>query len=100
VIQNVIVLTSGLSGSSVLTSLVAKAGYWTGETHKKHDYDTYENTELLDLNLKILAPAGSKSTLDLVKAIAIYLKNYSERINLIPSDDRERSGRRFTQQSQ
>src|SRR5690242_2078379 len=48
--QSVIILTSGLSGSSVLTGLIARAGYWTGETHKKRDYDTFENKELIRLN--------------------------------------------------
>jgi hypothetical protein len=51
--RNVIILTSGLSGSSVLTGLISRAGYWTGdETHKK-EYDTYENEQLIQLNLEI-----------------------------------------------
>jgi hypothetical protein len=57
--RNVIILTSGLSGSSVLTGLVSRAGYWTGDsTHKKQDYDTYENTELIELNLRLLKQAA------------------------------------------
>jgi hypothetical protein len=45
--KNVIILTSGLSGSSVLAGLIANAGYWVGdETFKKDDYDTFENREL------------------------------------------------------
>jgi len=59
--KNVIILTSGLSGSSVLTSLIARAGYWTGEnTFKKRDYDTYENQELIELNKQLLQEAGYK----------------------------------------
>jgi hypothetical protein len=59
--RNAIILTSGLTGSSVLTGLISQAGYWTGEsTHKKEDYDTYENQELIDLNLKIFEEAGYK----------------------------------------
>ncbi len=59
--KNVIVLTSGLSGSSVLTSLLARAGYWTGNgTFKKRDYDTYENQELIDLNKRLIQEAGYK----------------------------------------
>jgi hypothetical protein len=55
---NVIILTSGLTGSSVLTGLISQAGYWTGEnTHKKKDYDTFENVELIDLNLRIFKEA-------------------------------------------
>jgi hypothetical protein len=54
---NVIVLTSGLTGSSVLTGLVARAGYWTGRTHKK-EYDTFENQELIHANRHIVEAAG------------------------------------------
>jgi hypothetical protein len=55
---NVIILTSGLTGSSVLTGLISRAGYWAGDnTHKKREYDTYENTELIELNRRILKEA-------------------------------------------
>jgi hypothetical protein len=51
---NVIILTSGISGSSVLTGLISRAGYWTGDsTFKKTEYDTYENQELIDLDLQL-----------------------------------------------
>jgi hypothetical protein len=57
--KNVIILTTGLSGSSVLTGLIARAGYWTGEdTFKKADYDTFENQALIRLNLKLFQDAG------------------------------------------
>lgn len=58
--QGVIVLTSGLTGSSVLTGLIARAGYWTGlATHDKvGEYSTYENTRLIELNRSLLAAAG------------------------------------------
>lgn len=56
--RNAVILTSGLSGSSVLTSLVARAGYWTGDsTFKKPDYDTFENVELVQWNLRIMLDA-------------------------------------------
>jgi len=59
--KNIIILTSGLSGSSVLTGFLARAGYWMGDsTHKKKDYDTYENRELIDLNLRLFQEAGYK----------------------------------------
>ena len=59
--HNVIVLTSGLTGSSVLTGLISRAGYWAGDsTHKKEDYDTYENRQLIELNLKLFEQAGYK----------------------------------------
>ncbi len=53
--SNVIILTSGLSGSSVVSNLISKAGYWSGDqTCKKEDYDTHENETLVYLNNKIL----------------------------------------------
>jgi hypothetical protein len=59
--RNAIILTSGLTGSSVLTGLISQAGYWTGDSsHKKEDYDTYENQELIDLNLRLFEEAGYK----------------------------------------
>jgi len=60
--KNVIILTSGLSGSSVLTGLIARAGYWPGETtfRKQHYeiYETYENQRLIDLNRQLFQGAG------------------------------------------
>lgn len=57
--KNVIILTNGLAGSSVLTALLSKAGYWVGDTTmQKHDYNTWENAELVGLNIKILEDAG------------------------------------------
>lgn len=56
---NVIILTAGLAGSSVLTGLVARAGYWTGrETARKKDYDTYENQRLIELNQALFDAVG------------------------------------------
>jgi hypothetical protein len=58
-LKNVIILTGGLAGSSVLTSLLGKAGYWVGEsTMKKKGYDTWENTELIALNKRLLEETG------------------------------------------
>lgn len=57
--KNLIILTAGLSGSSAVAGLLSRAGYWTGrQTHKKRDYDTYENEELIQLNRRILAESG------------------------------------------
>jgi hypothetical protein len=59
--KNVIILTSGLSGSSVLTGLIARAGYWTGDdTFKKREYETFENQRLIELNLRLFREAGYK----------------------------------------
>ena len=53
--QNIIVLTSGLSGSSVVTHLLSRAGYWSGHsTCVKSDYNTHENSRLVDLNEQLL----------------------------------------------
>ncbi len=58
--QNAIILTSGLTGSSVLTGFIARDGYWTGvSTHTNlGEYDTYENTRLIELNRSLFAAAG------------------------------------------
>lgn len=82
---NVVILTSGLSGSSVLTGLISRAGYWTGDsTHKKQDYDTYENTELIDLNLKLLNEATYKGNylLEFSQEIIDRVKVLHDRIDL------------------
>jgi hypothetical protein len=55
--KNVIILTLGLSGSSVLTGLIARAGYWTGDDTFKKEYNTYENKELIRLNSRLLEAA-------------------------------------------
>ncbi|MGH7068546.1 MAG: hypothetical protein ACREFO_00845 [Acetobacteraceae bacterium] len=57
--KNVIILTSGLSGSSVLAGLLVRAGFWPGsETFKKQDYETFENCELIRLNMRLIQEAG------------------------------------------
>jgi len=59
--RNVIILTAGLAGSSVLTSLLHQKGYWVGvSTIKKDDYNTWENVELVDLNNQLLRDIGFK----------------------------------------
>jgi hypothetical protein len=65
--HNVVILTTGLSGSSVLTGLIARAGYWTGnETVVKDNssgrYDTFENRELVELNESLIT--ASNETVD------------------------------------
>lgn len=57
--RNVIILTQGLAGSSVLSSLLERAGYWVGDaTFEKRDYDTFENSELISINRNIMEVAG------------------------------------------
>lgn len=61
--NNVIILTTGLSGSSLFTSVIKQAGYWCGdETVVKNNlagnYDTFENSELIDLNERLFKELG------------------------------------------
>ncbi len=57
--KNVIILTNGLSGSSVTAGLLARGGYWTGDsTFIKKDYNTNENNELIELNKTIMRSLG------------------------------------------
>jgi len=57
--DNVVILTWGLSGSSVLAGLLNAAGYWTGtSTFAKPDYNTYENVELVELNRDLMSRVG------------------------------------------
>jgi hypothetical protein len=58
---NVIILTSGHTGSSVLAGLLGKGGYWMGDTVKK-EYDTYENSALVRLNQELLVTVGIAET--------------------------------------
>jgi hypothetical protein len=60
--ENVIILTSGLSGSSVLTGLIAEAGYWPGDVTHKKEYDTFENDDLIKLNEALIRQAGFKGS--------------------------------------
>ncbi len=58
--SNVIVLTTGLSGSSVITGLIAQEGYWLGDetifkSNASGHYETYENKKLVELNDELLA---------------------------------------------
>ena len=57
--KNIIILTNGLSGSSVLTALIARAGYWQGDnTLNKSDYPTHESANLVGLNRQIMEYFG------------------------------------------
>lgn len=57
--DNVIILTGGLTGSSALAGLLTAAGYWCGEdTFRKSDYNTYENSDLIELNRRLMQRVG------------------------------------------
>src|SRR5262250_792355 len=57
--KNVIVLTHGWSGSSMLAALLGRAQYWLGDaTVEKSDYDTFENSRLVELNRKMMGELG------------------------------------------
>jgi len=83
---NVILLTSGLSGSSVLTGLIARAGYWTGKSTFKKEYDTYENQELIDLDLQLIRHADytgnytMEFSADAIARIASLSNNIDDRL--------------------
>lgn len=57
-LPNIIILTGGISGSSVLAGLIGKQGYWLGENTKKVAYDTFENAALVDLNIELFKRSG------------------------------------------
>jgi hypothetical protein len=56
--KNVVILTSGLTGSSVIAGLIARGSYWTGFETVKKEYDTHENIDLVRLNGKLLRESG------------------------------------------
>jgi len=61
--MNVIILTTGISGSSVITGFLSKSGLWAGDdTVFKNNltgkYETFENKKLVDLNDSLLNEAG------------------------------------------
>jgi len=62
-VPNVFVLTTGLSGSSVLTGLIAQAGFWPGEStefksNATGHYETYENSRFVALNDRLVELSG------------------------------------------
>ena len=88
--KNVIILTNGLSGSSVLAGLIARDGFWLGtETFKKPDYDTFENKRLVDLNLQLFDQVSYEGNYDMVfnAAEIDYFANPRQPID--PSEYRE-----------
>jgi len=92
--KNIIILTVGLTGSSVLTALLARADYWLGEvTKKKPTYDTFENGTLVDVNKQIFRQAGyeghyeiefSQEALELIDQMAsrVDLAPYQEFVSM------------------
>lgn len=57
---NVIILTSGIAGSSVLASLIARRGYWLGERTETVAYETAENSRLVELNIRLFQASGAR----------------------------------------
>jgi hypothetical protein len=60
---NVMVLTTGLSGSSLATGFIAQAGFWMGEnTEYKNNstgqYETFENSRFVELNDQLIRLSG------------------------------------------
>lgn len=63
--MNVIILTTGISGSSVITGFLAKSGLWVGDDTVFKDnvtgkYETYENKKLVNFNNLLIKEAGAE----------------------------------------
>ncbi len=57
--HNVIILTTGLAGSSAVAGLLSRVPLWTGDHQfKKHDYNTWENNELVEINKHLIKQVG------------------------------------------
>ena len=64
---NIVILTTGLSGSSVLAGLFKRAGYWSGnktvvKNNTTGNYDTFESEDFVKLNSKLCELAGYEFT--------------------------------------
>lgn len=62
--KNTFILTTGLSGSSVVTGLINQAGFWCGDkTEYKNNgtgkYETYENSDFVALNNRLVELSGN-----------------------------------------
>ena len=65
--HDVVILTAGLTGSSVVAGLLQQAGYWVGDaTAQKPEYDTFENAALVALNDRLLEAVGHDERFDRV----------------------------------
>jgi len=85
--KNIIIVTPGQSGSSVLAGVIATQGYWLGEdTKKKPSFDTHENAGLVDLNIKILEMMGFTGVLktDMSREFFAKMKRIAESIDSEP----------------
>ncbi|MHA1284838.1 MAG: hypothetical protein ACTSQP_20240 [Promethearchaeota archaeon] len=82
--DNVIIFSSGLSGSSVLTGFIARAGFWLGHNTKKIFYDTYENEKLVDLNIRLLKESGytGEDVGDIIPPSIDHIKNLKNKLDL------------------
>jgi hypothetical protein len=61
--MNVIILTTGISGSSVITGFFTKSGFWAGDDTVFKDnltgkYETFENKKLVELNDSLFKETG------------------------------------------
>lgn len=52
------IFTTGAAGSSVLTGILARQGFYLGRQTAKLDFDTFENADLVALNMKLLRLSG------------------------------------------
>ncbi len=56
--DNVIIFTTGASGSSVLAGILATQGYYVGDKTAQLDFNTYENEKLVTLDMELLYLSG------------------------------------------
>jgi len=56
--DNLIIVTTGSSGSSVLAGLIGAHGYYLGDETMKLSFDTYENSRLVELNMALFKMIG------------------------------------------
>lgn len=56
--DNLVILTTGSSGSSVLAGLIAREGYWVGHKTAHLHFNTFENAGLVNLNITLLRKSG------------------------------------------
>ncbi len=57
-LPNVVIFTTGSSGSSVLAGILARQGFWVGHDTARLEFNTFENADLVKFNIRILNLSG------------------------------------------
>lgn len=85
--KNVIILTIGWTGSSVLSGLLSRVPYWIGnETYQNEDYNTYENLELTELNRQLINQSGYTGDyrVEFIPSVIQDIASLKEKIDISP----------------